>query len=419
MKSPLMSSVRLAAALSVSLLAAACGSEEKEPTSTDGSLRGTITVAAAGGGGEIGALKDMAAAFENAHPGTTVVVDGVDAAGELTAKLATAFAAGSPPDVFVINYRRMGAIAAKDVIQPPPADATDGLYPGPLSAFTFDGRLLCRPSNASSMVVYLNIALFARAGVPVPEKDWTWDDMLGTAKALKAKGIKAIGFETGLIRLAPFVWSNGGEIVDSTESPTSVDLSAAPAKEAVQFLLDLQETGLSATDRAAQDPEDAFSAGKVAMFLDSRRAVPGLRKTEGLAFDVVGVPTKKTAVSVLHSDAYCVSKAGKNKALADAFSAYAVTGPGAVVLAESGRTVPVKQSVAESPAFLAPGLAPAHAQVFLDQVGALRPLPHVPTWNEAEGVTEEILTQLFAGKITLDKAIVEIAAQTKVELAKS
>ncbi len=419
MKSPVTSALRVATALSVSLLAVACGSEDEKRAITGGSLTGTITVAAAGGGGEIGALKDMAAAFEKDHPGTTVVVDGVDAAGELTAKLATAFAAGSPPDVFVINYRRMGAIAAKNVIEPPPAGATDGLYPGPLSAFTFDGTLLCRPSNASSMVVYLNTALFAQAGVPVPEKGWTWDDMLGTATALKAKGVKAIGFETGLIRLAPFVWSNGGEIVDSTEAPTSVDLSAAPAKEAVQFLLDLQETGLSATDRAAQDPEDAFSAGKVAMFLDSRRAVPGLRKTEGLAFDVIGVPTKKTAVSVLHSDAYCVSKAGKNKALADAFSAYAVTGAGAVVLAESGRTVPVKQSVGESAAFLAPDRAPAHAQVFLDQVASLRPLPHVPTWNEAEGVAEEILTQLFAGRTTLDKAIADIAAQTKVELAKS
>jgi multiple sugar transport system substrate-binding protein len=121
-------------------------------------------------------------------------------------------------------------------------------------------------------------------------------------------------------------------------------------------------------------------------------------------------------VSVLHSDGYCVTKAGKNKALAEAFAAYATTGGGANVLAKSGRTVPVQKKVAASADFLGPE-APKSSQVWLDQIDDARPLPHTPTWNEAEGVTEEILGQLFAGKTTLAKAITDIAAQTKVELA--
>ena len=103
---------------------------------------------------------------------------------------------------------------------------------------------------------------------------------------------------------------------------------------------------------------------------------------------------------------------------ANAFAAYATTGAGASVLAKSGRTVPVKKSIAESTDFLSPE-APKSSQVWLEQVDAARPLPHTPTWNEAEGVTEEILTQLFAGKLGLDEAIADIAAQTKVELAKA
>jgi multiple sugar transport system substrate-binding protein len=269
------------------------------------------------------------------------------------------------------------------------------------------------------MVVYVNTALFAKAGVAPPAADWTWDDMLTTAKALKAKGLSAIGFETALIRLAPFVWSNGGEFVDSVERPTAVDLSATEAREAIEYLLDLQKEGMSATDRAAQDPEEAFTAGKVAMFLDSRRAVPGFRKTDGLAFDVAPVPTKKSTTSVLHSDGYCVTKTSKNKALAQAFSAYAVAGPGGNLLARSGRTVPAMKSVAQSADFLAPDKAPKRSQVFIDQIEKARPLPHSPTWNEAEGATEEILVQLFAGRTTLDKAIADILAATKVELARA
>jgi multiple sugar transport system substrate-binding protein len=406
--------------VALTLLTASCadGGAGKQAGATPTALAGSITVAAAGGEGEIKALQGVADAFQVANPGTTVRLDTVAAAGELVSKLTTAFAAGSAPDLFIMNYRRLGGIAAKGVIEPVPAGATDGLYEKPLTAFTFGGKLLCRPSNASSMVIYLNTALFAKAGVALPAAGWTWDDMLRTAKALKTKGTSAIGFETALIRLAPFVWSNGGEFVDSTDKPTSVDLSSPEAKQAVQFLLDLQKQGMSATDRAAQEPEEAFSAGKIAMYLDSRRAVPGFRKTDGLAFDVAPVPAGKTAISVLHSDGYCVTKASKNKDLAQAFAAYAVAGPGANLLAQSGRTVPEKTSIAESADFLATDKAPKNSQVFLDQLKDVRPLPHSATWNEAEGATEEILVQLFAGKLTIDKAIADIIAATKVEFAK-
>lgn len=401
------------------ILLASCGGSDSAEDQGSGALRGSITVAAAGGDGEIRALQGVADAFMAAHPGTTVKLDTVAAAGELISKLTASFVAGSPPDVFVLNYRRLGGFAAKNVIQPVAGVDTAALFPKPLEAFTFDGQLLCLPSNASSMVVYLNTVLFDQAGVARPRPEWTWDDLRATAQALSAKGVKAIGFETGLIRLAPFVWSNGGEVVDDLDHPTVVDLSSPPAREALQLLLDLQVTGLSATDRAAQDPEAAFTAGKVAMYLDSRRAVPGFRKTDGLAFDVAPVPARRSRISVLHSDGYCVTRKSGNKALAQAFAAFTVTGPGATLLAESGRTVPMSRTVAESPAFLAPDQDPKSSRVFLDQLAATRALPHSPTWNEAEGAVEEVMTQLFAGRLDLDKAIAEISAASKRELAKA
>jgi multiple sugar transport system substrate-binding protein len=405
----------VACALAAVLIA--CGDAER--TTPGAHLTGSITVSAAGGEGEIKALQSVADAFMGAHPGTTVVLDTVAVAGELISKLTAAFLANRPPDVFVLNYRRLGGIAARDVIDPVAGVDTASLYAKPLTAFTFGGTLLCLPSNASSMVVYYNPSLFARAGVDTPKTGWSWDDMLSTARALRAKGVSAIGFETALIRLAPFVWSNGGEFFDDLEDPTSVDLSSAKAREAIRFLLDLQETGQSATDRAAQDPESAFSAGKIAMYLDSRRAVPGFRNTEGLTFDVAPVPIKETPTSVLHSDGYCVTKASKNKSLARAFAGYVVTGDGARVLAESGRSVPMSPSLAASDSFIAPGEAPAHSRVFIDQLARVRPLPHGPAWNEAEGFVEEVLTQLFARKLTLDEAISKIAEGTKRELAKA
>ncbi len=406
----------------VALLAALGGCRDggREPDGgrSSGPLTGTITVAAAGGEGEVRALQGVADAFMAANPGTTVRLDTVAGAGDLIAKLTAAFVAGDVPDVFVLNYRRLGGFAAKDVVDPVTGVDTAGLFDKALAGFTFDGKLLCLPSNASSMVVYYNPALFARAGVTTPRPGWTWAGMLATARALRAKGVKAIGFETALVRLAPFVWSNGGEIVDDAERPTVVDLSPAPARAALQFLLDLQATGQSATDRAAQEPEEAFASGRIAMYLDSRRAVPGFRKTAGLVFDVAPVPAKQSAVSVLHSDGYCVTRKSANKPLARAFAAYAVTGDGARVLAEAGRTVPVLRSLSGSAAFLAPDQLPESSQVFLDQLDRVRTLPHPPAWNEAEEVVEDVLGQLFAGQLSLDRAVAEIATRTRQKLAK-
>ncbi len=418
------SSVRMVATVAAMLaLVGACSEGTKNPqaspsSSVTSTLSGSITVAAAGGEGEVNALQSVADAFEAAHPGTTVTLDTVAGAGDLIAKLTAAFVAKDVPDLFLLNYRRLGDFAAKDVIEPVSGLDTSGLFDRSLDGFTFDGKLLCLPSNASSMVVYVNTTLFAQAGVALPKPGWTWDDMLATARALKAKGISAIGFETALIRLAPFVWSNGGEVVDDNAKPTVVDLSSAQARAAIQHLLDLQKTGQSATDRAAQEPEAAFSAGKIAMYLESRRAVPSFRNTDGLAFDVAPVPTKQSAVSVLHSDGYCVTKGSDNKDLARAFAAYAVTGDGAKVLAETGRTVPVDRALAQSASFLAPDKAPKSSQVFLDQLANVRTLPHSPRWNEAEELVEEVLAQLFAGKLTLDQAIAKIKTDTERELAK-
>jgi multiple sugar transport system substrate-binding protein len=122
---------------------------------------------------------------------------------------------------------------------------------------------------------------------------------------------------------------------------------------------------------------------------------------------------------VLHSDGYCVTEKSDNKPLARAFAAFAVQGDGARILAESGRTVPMLRSVAESEVFLDPNEPPASSQVWLDQLESVRSLPHTPTWNEAEGIADEVLTQFFAGELTLDQAIQEIATRSEQELAKA
>ena len=406
--------VRAALATALSLALAACGDSANEdrggdpPSSSPASaapLSGTLRVQAAGGEGELKAVQGVVDAFEEAYPEVRVDFTGVAEQGDHLAKLTAGFAAGSPPDVFLLNYRRAGAFLEKEVVDPARTDALDldDLYEPPLQAFTYAGKLGCLPQNVSSSVVYVNEALFTKAGVPLPSNTWTWEDLRATAKALATKGIESIGFEPGTRTVAPFVWSAGGEYVDSTDQPTKVTLGTPEAAEALALLSELQQSGFDARQRAAEDVQDAFGAGHLAMLIDSRRAVPSFRKS-GVAFDVRALPKGKAgSISLLASDGWCVAKASKNLDAAHAFAAFTVGPGGGRILAESGRSVPVSKTLASSPAFQSPQLAPKSSQVFLDAVPNLRRLPNVAMQNEAEGAADDLLEQFFAGRLSIDQ----------------
>ena len=398
--------------LAASLLSA-CGSGAPAGAPEDT----TLTVQAAGGEGELNALRELIAAYESARPGVTVSFTGVPNQGDHIAKLGTSFAGGNPPDVFLLNYRRLGPFVDRGVVAPADlGERTEAdFYPPSLEAFTYDGELACVPQNASSTVAYLNLDLLRSAGVALPTAEWTWADLEEMAKALQDKGIAAVGYDAEIRTVAPFVWTAGGEVVDDTAAPTAMTLDTPEARRALEYLSGLQQYGVDATSRAATEPADQFAAGKLAVFFDSRRSVPAFRKAEGLSFDVRPLPRVEAArpsVSLLASDAYCVSKASENPRLAADFAAYAVGPEGGTVLARSGRTVPSVQELAQSPAFLDPSQEPASSAVFLDVIPALRRLPNVGPEDEAEEAANDLLAQYFAGKASLDETVAEVRKAT-------
>lgn len=398
--------------LVVGLVTACGGAGEGSSTPAD-----RLTVQAAGGEGELNALRELIAAFEQARPGVEVDFVGVPNQGDHIAKLSTTFAGGSPPDVFLLNYRRLGPFVERGVLAPVDLGelSEPDFYAPPLEAFTYDGELACLPQNVSSSVAYLNLDLFEQAGIPLPPADWTWADLERNSRQLDAQGIAAFGFDPLVRNVAPFVWTAGGEVVDDTASPTAVTFDTEPARRALAYLNGLQQYGVDATSRAGTEPVEQFARGELAIFVDSRRSVPAFRKAEGLSFDVRPLPREDAArpsASLLASDAYCVSKTSDARDLAAEFAQFAAGPQGGAVLARSGRTVPALKELASSEAFLDPAQQPASSRVWLDIVDDLRRLPNVAAQDEAEEATDDLLAQYFAGKAGLDETVTEIRAAT-------
>jgi multiple sugar transport system substrate-binding protein len=376
-----------------------------------------LTVQAAGGEGELSAVRELVAAFEGSRPGVTVDFVGVPNQGDHVAKLSTAFAGNNPPDVFLLNYRRLGPFVERGVLAPVDLGelSTGDFFAPPLEAFTYQGTLACLPQNVSSSVAYVNVDLFEQAGLPLPAADWTWADLEQVSQVLHGKDIKAFGVEPLVRNVAPFVWTAGGEVVDDISRPRSMTLDSPQARRALSYLDSLQEYGVDATSRAATPPVEQFARGKLAIFVDSRRSVPAFRKAEGLRFDVRPLPREdpsRPSRSLLASDAYCVSQASGARELAAQFARFAVAEEGGAVLARSGRTVPALKALARSEAFLDPAQQPASSAVWLDIVDDLRRLPNVAEQDEAEEVADDLLVQYFAGKADLDATLAEIRRAT-------
>ena len=404
----------------LSLLSAGCADDGGEGKGGPSHLR----VQVSGEPEETKVYQAVVAAFEKEDDDIDITLVEIPEKDEHLAKLATSFAGGDAPEVFLINYREYAQFVVRDAIEPIEGFLGDNdvkledYYPQPIEAFTYQGALQCMPQNVSSLVVYFNKDLFEAAGMKAPPKGWDWTEFREVALQLTNGQVHGLGIEPSIIRLAPFVWANGGEIVDDNTDPSRFTLDEPASREALEFLVNLVREDRVVPDEdavAAQDLETRFVSGKLAMYLSSRRDTPVFREVQGLNWDVAPLPTGKQPAGILHSDAYCLA-AGADPALredAARFIAFATGEQGQTITALGGRTVPSLKSVADSGAFLDPTQAPAHSNVFLDGVPHIRRTPVTPTWTEIEDIAEEILTRAFyEPDYTVQNAIDALASET-------
>lgn len=391
--------MRLLAAPAAALLlvgAVACSSD------SGSSSRGPVVVQVSGEAEELSVYEALINAYEKSRD-TEVKLVGIADKDDHLAKLTTSFATGNPPDVFLVNFREYTQYVARGAVDPiGPRLEESGVdmsayYPQPVEAFTYDGDLQCMPQNISSLVVYYNKALFRRAGLKHPAS-WSWEEFRQAALHLSGGDADGLGIEPSIIRVAPFAWSNGGDIVDDLDNPTRFTFDDPASREALEFVISLvRDDKVVPTEEevASQDLETRFAAGKLGMLLSSRRETPAFREVAGLEWDVAPLPIADEPAGILHSDAYCIAAGSSRADEAFEFVRFATTRQGQTITALGGRTVPSMVEVAESGAFLDPTQEPRHSQVFLDNTDALRRTPVIPTWPEIEDEAEEILTRAF------------------------
>lgn len=306
------------------------------------------------------ANETIIAEFERRNPDLKVEIHHHPWAAYFT-KLYVGLASDTAPDVFRMSYGYLPDYAAHDALLPLDeliaADASfqlDELFPGPFASCSWDGRLLMLPVDYPSYMVYYNKELFDLAGVAYPRDDWTREEFLIAALALR-DAFKRQGLDhwpvAGLY-YPPWVHEFGGQILDSDRMVCTVD--SPEVIRAVQFLHDLvYKYRVALSDpRATALGSDPFETGRVAIsFNESYMVETYLRKCE-FDWDITYRPAGERRIGRALAVGLGIWSRTQRREEAWRLVKFFASPFAQEVYARSGALAPILKSVARSAAFL-------------------------------------------------------------------
>jgi multiple sugar transport system substrate-binding protein len=271
------------------------------------------------------AVEQMVSAFEAENPDIQVEALYIPDS-EYIARVSAMFAAGTPPDVGYLLDTHAPQWASEGKVM----DLTDIVQADPelssrLPETYFpigSGRTIGTSTATEIMLLFYNKDVFDAAGVSYPparaEDAWTWDEFLAAARKLTVdrdgRHPGEPGFDPDHIQVygvsfvksawysyPPFIYSNGGEIVNEDGSRLMID--SPEAVEAIQRLADLMWVERVTPTPAHADqlpPSDAlFQTGQLAMDIRGQWKLLDYASMEGLRYGVAVLPKMKEAKTLI------------------------------------------------------------------------------------------------------------------------
>lgn len=350
---------------------AACGGSGGG-NGAEGSGKGTLTLAYLGDATQQAAFKALFAAFNKAHPDIKISATGI-ASGDWATfanTISTQLAGGKQYDIVDVATEGQLLMSSKNVLEPldryiaKDKAVVDAYYGGidpHLKEWTKkygspDGKTYFIPGGYNSMVLYCNTEVFAKAGVELPDGEWTWEQFKAAGQKIKAKTgayLTALGdgaFPFGDIM--PWLLTNGASTLDADwKQPT---FNSPQAIEAATFVKSLLDAGLAPKLGGTFDAAAQLAKGKLATLGGGRWPTLDMRRLKMVdKVRIMSWPTKTGPGSPIGWDGWPILRASKNKAAAWTFLKWLMTKDASEFYAKVGGTnVPALTSVATSSAFL-------------------------------------------------------------------
>jgi multiple sugar transport system substrate-binding protein len=280
----------------------------------------------------------------------------------------------------------------------------DDFFPQLLDMFKWDassqtwleGTQYAMPWDGAGILWYYNIDVFEELGIEPPANqgwDWTMDEFLDTCLQLteidsSGNMVRGAFNLPGWVYHMPFIMTMGGQYVDLENKKCMLD--TPESIEAVQYYVDLRlkhHVCPYTTEFAGMGGTDLFREGQLAMNLTGPWWFPDLRAIpeEELRWDCLHFPKNPSTGEryVRQSwDGMAIGAGTEHVEQAWKYVKFILSTEGQSRIAQLGRAMPARPSVAGSEAFLDPNQQPAHEEVFLDATEYYHVQPISLYWNE-------------------------------------
>ncbi len=349
-------------------------------------------------------------AFEKEHPNIKIKDEWVPEAWD---KIQTEYAAGGGPDVIInqMDWVIPGAARGMFVnllpyIERDKVDMDAYWYDHSLE-WEWQGALYAGLLYAGGQALYVNKDLLDKAGLPFPDENWTWDDMLEYARKLTIPEENQWGL-LGANANPPywsssFIHSAGGSVLNDERNKCTIDQPEARA--ALQWLADLMFVHkVMPTPAAVAGVENPFLTAKVGLYFGGTWMEASVRAA-GFNWDWARMPvhpqTGKRSVQ-LGSNGWSILSTSKHPDAAWELVKYLMGEPGQTAFMKYG--LPGLRKVIESKEY-----REAHAPQNVDTLIAdfsccghnYYPTPDAGEWWSA--ISNE-LDVIWSGEATVEEA---------------
>ncbi|WHP60508.1 extracellular solute-binding protein [Arthrobacter sp. KFRI-F3372] len=422
-------SVAAIAAVSLVSLTAACSSTPANEAQ-DGPVE--IRFSWWGNEGRAQLTTKAIAEFEAANPDIKVKPEYGDISGYFD-KLATQVAANDAPDVITMGgaypaeYANRGALL--DLSKVSGALDLSAMDPGALENGQVQGTQYGVSTGANALAIVVNPAVFAAAGVPLPDDStWDWDDFAQTAADITAKSPKGTyGTATVLTHdsLDAFARQRGESLYTQDGK---LGLGVDTVQDYFDYSLKLSESG--AAPNASETVEKLnvsteqtlMGMGQAGMMLTWSNSLSALSKASGADLKLLKLPgeTHTAGIWLQSSQFYTISARSKHTDAAAKLVDFLVNNESAAKIIQSDRGVPSNSGMRTAIQDLLTPQGKVEAE-YIDQIGKMDFAPTYigPTGSTAVSeITARMNTDVLFKRLSPGKAAEQWISESNAAIGK-
>ena len=335
-------------------------------------------------------------------------------------KVVAALAAGDPPDACwlpffeAVDMQLRGALADSETVfkgEKTWRERRDDMFPVVREKSTWKGKLAGIPIVNSAIAIAYSRPVFAKAGVPAPTANWTWNDLVTIAKRTASPpdvhgfGIGTTGGYLTILWFLQFFGTTGQSLFN--KDLTKVELRQVETEQTAKFIHDLFHT-----HQVAPWPAQAelLQNNIGAMELQGAYRVPVFEQ-KGVSFGAVRLPNPPFGKPVRANyggghNVLIFKKGNPDKELAAGRVALFMTDKWAQQQqVMNAYNIPVTKSSTESPELKQWLATRPDLKVWVDESEFTTMINALPSGQKVYAIMGDALQEYFAQKVSLSAAL--------------